>query len=471
MLDSILLNCPTLHMASSFSLRCCLLERPGHAPLRASCARSPVRGNTGVHIFLINEFLGTRANAYAARHVSAIPMQCETALLGRRCRRRNLRRGSAWILPCISCKAVPRGRVGTVGSHDKQGNVSLVSFGMKPRRLSGGNKEDFSKALSALLPYVVVATAVAALVQPSTFTWVSKEHYAPALGGIMLSIGVQLSVKDFTLVLKRPKPVLAGYVAQYVFKPLLGVLVAKLFNVPASFVSGFILMASVAGAQLSSYASYLSDGDVALSIVLTSLSTITSAIVTPLLTWLLIGSVVPVDGLAMAKSILQIVLCPVMLGLALNTYAKPVVDVVRPVMPLMAMVCTSMCIGSPLALNKAQVASLQGLQLLVPVVVFHIAAFTFGYWMSRLPALRLDEKSSKTLSLCTGMQSSTLAGLLATQFLGATQAVPPACSVVVMAVLGLSLASFWGNGSSISGLLRRPEERGMLTTFQTQKCS
>ena len=77
---------------------------------------------------------------------------------------------------------------------------------------------------------------------------------------------------------------------------------------PEVFASGFILTACVAGAQLSSYASYLSDGDVALSIVLTSLSTITSVIVTPLLTGLLIGSVVPVDGIAMAKSILMLLL-------------------------------------------------------------------------------------------------------------------------------------------------------------------
>ena len=77
-----------------------------------------------------------------------------------------------------------------------------------------------------------------------------------------------------------------------------------------------------------------------------------------------------------------------MLGLALNTYAKPVVDVVRPVMPIMAMVCTSLCIGSPLALNKAQITSFQGLQLLIPVIAFHLAGFTFGYWMAKAPALR-----------------------------------------------------------------------------------
>ena len=77
---------------------------------------------------------------------------------------------------------------------------------------------------------------------------------------------------------------------------------------------------------------------------------------------------------------------------------------------------------------------------------------------------RINEKTRRTLSLCTGMQSSTLAGLLATQFLGGSQAVPPACSVVVMAVMGLSLASFWGNGNSLSMLLRGSGERPTLKT-------
>lgn len=56
------------------------------------------------------------------------------------------------------------------------------------------------------------------------------------------------------------------------------------------------------------------------------------------------------------------------------------------------------------------------------------------------------------------MQSSTLALLLASQFLGPTHLVPPACSVVVMAIMGLSLGSFWGKGNRIRevlGLRRR----------------
>lgn len=165
------------------------------------------------------------------------------------------------------------------------------------------------------------------------FARVSKEYYAPALGGIMLSIGIRLSIDDFALAFKRffflslpvvlfnellklvfslwliccrPLPLSVGYIAQYVLKPVLGLLIAKIFRAPSMFYAGFILTCCVAGAQLSSYASFLSKGDVALSILLTSSTTISSVLMTPLLTGLLIGSVVPVDGVAMSKSILQV---------------------------------------------------------------------------------------------------------------------------------------------------------------------
>ncbi|KAE9592146.1 putative Bile acid:sodium symporter/arsenical resistance protein Acr3 [Lupinus albus] len=326
----------------------------------------------------------------------------------------------------ITCStSMFKGRVGFL--HHGHGNFSFLSFGVDESVVSEvGNERDWSQILSALLPFVVAATAVSALVQPSTFTWVSKELYAPALGGIMLSIGIKLSMDDFALAFKRPLPLSIGFIVQYVLKPALGVLIAKAFGMPRMFYGGFILMACVSGAQLSSYASFLGKGDVALSILLTSSTTIASVIVTPLLTGLMIGSVVPVDAVAMSKSILQVVLVPVTLGLLLNTYAKPVVSVLQPVMPFVAMICTSICIG---------------------------------YWFSSIPSLRQEEHVSRTISLCSGMQSSTLAGLLATQFLGSTQAVPPACSVVAMAIMGLCLASFWGSGFQIRNLLSLPTLR------------
>ncbi|XP_030499301.2 probable sodium/metabolite cotransporter BASS3, chloroplastic [Cannabis sativa] len=356
------------------------------------------------------------------------------------------------VLSICACSTSPF--IGRVGSHRREGESSMLSFGINPETTKTMTEDsekgnDSSQFLSAMLPFVVAATAIAALAQPSTFTWVSKDLYAPALGGIMLSIGIKLSIDDFALAFRRPLPLSVGFIAQYALKPVLGVLIAKACGVSPMFFAGFVLTSCVAGAQLSSYASFLSKGDVAISILLTSTSTIASVLVTPLLTGLLIGSVVPVDAVAMSKSILQVVLVPVTLGLVLNTYAKPVVRVLQPLMPYVAMICTSLCIGSPLAINRSQILSPEGFRLVFPVVAFHTVAFTLGYWVSKVPAWRQEEEVSRTISLCTGMQSSTLAGLLATQFLGSSQAVPPACSVVAMAIMGLCLASFWGSGYRI----------------------
>ncbi|KFK29323.1 hypothetical protein AALP_AA7G118500, partial [Arabis alpina] len=133
-------------------------------------------------------------------------------------------------------------------------------------------------------------------------------------------------------------------------------------------------------------------------------------------------------------------LVPVTLGLVLNTYAKLVVSLLRPVMPFV-----------------------DGLGLIIPVVTVHAVSFASGYWFSRIPALRQEEEVSRTISLYTGMQNATLAGLLATQFLGSSQAVAPACSVVVSAIMGLCLASFWGNGfriRDIPSLIITPQNSG-----------
>nr|CAD1836474.1 unnamed protein product [Ananas comosus var. bracteatus] len=370
---------------------------------------------------------------------------------------RTPRRG--WAAAARSASS-PFPSLGRVGWHRREGNASLLSFGSggggrAAAAAQAAGEDAAAQALSGLLPFVVAATAVAALANPATYSWYCccfwgfKRVLCPALGGIMLSIGIKLSVDDFALAFKRPLPLSVGFLAQYMLKPLLGFLIAKAFRIPPTFYAGFVLTCCVAGAQLSSYASFLSKGDVALSILLTSCSTISSVIVTPLLTGLLIGSVVPVDGVAMSKSILQVVLVPISLGLVLNTYAKAVVNVVQPIMPFVAMFCTSLCIGSPLAINRSKILSSEGFLLLVPILTFHIVAFMLGYWFSKLPFLRQDEPVCRTISLCTGMQSSTLAGLLATQFLGSSHAVPAACSVVVMAIMGLCLASFWGSGSRI----------------------
>lgn len=80
-----------------------------------------------------------------------------------------------------------------------------------------------------------------------------------------------------------------------------------------------MLVSCVSGAQLSNYATFLTDPQMApLSIVMTSLSTASAVFVTPLLSLLLIGKRLPIDVRGMISSILQIVVAPITAGLLLN---------------------------------------------------------------------------------------------------------------------------------------------------------
>lgn len=85
-------------------------------------------------------------------------------------------------------------RLGRVGWHRREGSASLLSFGAGPGELlagSGGHQSsaDLSQALSALLPFVVAATAVSALVNPATFSWCADNFAAPL--GLLWSVGLR----------------------------------------------------------------------------------------------------------------------------------------------------------------------------------------------------------------------------------------------------------------------------------------
>eukprot|EP00899_Mesostigma_viride_P006956 jgi/Mesvir1/16261/Mv08507-RA.1 len=302
-----------------------------------------------------------------------------------------------------------------------------------------------ARSIAGLLPYTVATTVVVSLLHPPSFAWFQPEDYSTALGFIMLSVGVKLRVEDFAKVFQAPAPVAVGLALQYVFKPLSCILIAHVFRLSPDLAGGLILTSCVAGAQLSSYAAFLSHGDVALAIVLTALTTVFSIVCTPVLAKLCIGSLIPVNMGAMALSILKVVVLPISIGLLLNKFAKPLLDRVEVLLPVVAMVATSLCIGSPLARNGVQVLSQMGLVVVAPVVLWHLVLLGGSIALTSHPVFKFPRKVWQPLSLCTLMQSSTLAMFLAQQQFGAVASIPPTVSVVVMALLGLFVATMWGN--------------------------
>ncbi|XP_073047800.1 probable sodium/metabolite cotransporter BASS5, chloroplastic isoform X5 [Primulina eburnea] len=276
-------------------------------------------------------------------------------------------------------------------------------------------------------------------------------YYAPALGFLMFAVGVNSSEKDFLEAFSRPTTILAGYVGQFVVKPLLGYLFGTIsmtaFGLPTSLAAGIMLTSCVSGAQLSNYATFLTDPPMApLSIVMTSLSTVTAVFVTPFLSLLLIGKKLPVDVRGMVSNIMQIVITPILTGLILNRFFPRICSAIRTFLPPLSVFVTALCVGAPLAINVVSVMSPHGLSVLLLVIAFHASAFISGFAFTGLVFHDSPDVKAlqRTLSFETGMQSSLLALALANKFfLDPLVSIPPAISTVIMSLMGFSLVMLW----------------------------
>lgn len=267
----------------------------------------------------------------------------------------------------------------------------------------------------------------------------------------MFAVGVNSRENDFLEAFKRPAALFAGYVGQFVVKPLLGyffgIISVTLFGLPTSIGAGIMLVSCVSGAQLSNYATFLTDPQMApLSIIMTSLSTATAVFVTPMLSLLLIGKRLPVDVKGMVFSITQIVVAPIAAGLLLNRFFPKICNAIRPFLPPLSVLVTALCVGAPLAINIKSVLSPFGATILLLIVAFHLSAFIAGYIFTGLVFHKAPDvkELQRTLSYETGMQSSLLALALANRFFqDPLVSVPPAVSTVIMSLMGFSLVMIW----------------------------
>jgi BASS family bile acid:Na+ symporter len=168
----------------------------------------------------------------------------------------------------------------------------------------------------------VLAFVAASMFYPAAFgTWFGRDLkilIVPLIQIIMFGMGTTLSGKDFARVLAMPWPVFLGMVLQFSVMPLAGLSVAAVFGFEPEIAAGVILIGSVPGGVASNLMAYLARGDVALSVTMTACSTLLSPLMTPLLMKVLAGRLVPIDFWEMVFSILDMIIVPIVAGLAAN---------------------------------------------------------------------------------------------------------------------------------------------------------
>ena len=300
------------------------------------------------------------------------------------------------------------------------------------------------KKFTSLFPLWAVILSAVAYVYPEYFA-PHNNLIVPFLSLIMLGMGVTLSVDSFLAVLKRPHVVFLGTLMQYTVMPLAAWVVCLALKLPSDLMVGVILLGCCPGGTASNVISYLAKADVALSIVLTSVSTMIAFIATPFLTWLFIGQTVEVDVTGMLVSVVNIVIVPVVLGLAVNYFFEARIKAVRDIFPAISAAAIVIIIAIIIGTNSENLEQ-SGPLVLLAVVLHNGLGLAGGYVVSK--ALKLSEIEARTIAIEVGMQNSGLSVALAIKHFTAAAALPGAIFSIWHNLSGAFLAGHWAKETS-----------------------
>ena len=298
--------------------------------------------------------------------------------------------------------------------------------------------------------FIIILLAVAvSLVYPNSFKWVLSNYNGINILNLLLSIilftmGTTLKVDDFVNVFKNPKEIAAGISAQYVIMPLIALALARLFSLDAALTVGLVLVGTVPGGTASDVITFISKGDVALSVSLTAVSTVISPILTPFITLLLIGNQIHFNPVDMFISITEIVIIPIILGLILNYRFPDFCDRLKDYLPTVSSIVICLIVAGVIGANKQAILT-SSVVIIIVIILQYFLAMLLGFGVGYLAGM--GKKQIVTVAIELAFQNSGLSTSLAkTHFPDLSQATVPG-----------ALYSVWQNfaGSILAYVFRK----------------
>ena len=236
--------------------------------------------------------------------------------------------------------------------------------------------EKVSDFVGKYMAAIVIVVAALALLFPGTFSVVKTAWVNTLLGIVMFGMGLTLKPEDFKVVFSRPKDVIIGCIAQFTLMPFLAWALTQLFHLPTELAIGVILVGTCPGGTSSNVMTYLSKGDVALSVGMTAVST---------------------------------VLAPA-LGFVVNHFFHAFTQNAVRVLPLISTTAIVLIICAVVSANSAKIMT-SGLLILAVVILHNLLGYLTGFGVGKL--LKLDSTKCRAISIEVGMQNSGLATSLA----------------------------------------------------------
>ena len=270
-----------------------------------------------------------------------------------------------------------------------------------------------------------------------------------ALAFIMFTLGLGLSISDFSNVFKKPKNFLIGLVSQLIFLPIVGLILVIIWPLPIEIAIGVMLIAAAPGGVTSNILTFFARGDVALSVSLTAVMSLLSAVSVPIVLAISIGLIgdsslpesISLTGIAL--SMFLIVTLPVLLGMGVRSFLNSLtLKIEKSARFISTLLFVLVLLGAILAERENVVSyfAQTGLVVLALNILMMLIAF---YW-SGFFGTGISQK--KAIAIECGLQNGTLAIFVGTTvFGGGLYIIPAATYSLIMYLTSLLFIYFIKN--------------------------
>ena len=280
----------------------------------------------------------------------------------------------------------------------------------------------------------VVVFGALGFVFPQVFKPVGA-YVSILLGVVMFGMGLTLTTADFREIFRRPKDVAVGILAQFLIMPLAAFVLCKAFDLPPDLAVGLMLLGCVPGGTASNVVTFLARGDVALSVTVTSCTTLLAPVVTPALMYAFASQWLSIDPTAMFMSIVQVILVPIAAGVIVHKIFGAKVERVAAVLPIVF-------VAAVVAATRSQILT-AGMTAFLVVALQNACGMALGFAAGKV--FRMDLPKCKCLCFEVGMQNSALGVALASVHFAASPmtALPSAIGALWHNITGPVVATFF----------------------------
>ena len=301
-----------------------------------------------------------------------------------------------------------------------------------------------SEVIGKYMAWIVLIIAALALFAPGTCLWIRTGWINYLLMIVMFGMGLTMKLSDFAVVFARPRDVIIGCLAQFIVMPLLAFSLGKVFGLSNELLVGVVLVGTCPGGTSSNVITYLSKGDTALSVGMTSINTLLAPFLTPALTYLYLRTTVSVDVKSMFVSIIQVVIIPIGLGLMINKLFGRYTQKISDVLPTVSVTAICLIVAAVVSHNSGKILS-TGLVIFAVVILHNLLGYLCGYLIGVF--FKMDLPRKKAVAIEIGMQNSGLATTLA----------GTAFPNLAMATVPGAIFSVWHNisGAILAGILNK----------------